>query len=181
MDPIKIIEKYYKPGTKAYLFLVPHSKMVAQKAVYIANKVKHLNPDMKFIEEATMLHDIGIFLTNAPQLGCYGNKPYICHGYLGKELLESEGLPKHAMVCENHVGVGLTVRDIEENSLPLPKKDMLPITIEEQIICFADKFFSKDNDPLKEKPIQKIREFIEKFGEDKLKRFDEWARLFDSS
>lgn len=181
MDPIKIIEKYYKHGTKAYLFLVPHSKMVAQKALYIANKVKHLNPNMKFIEEAAMLHDIGIFLTNAPQLGCYGDKPYICHGYLGKELLEREGLPKHAMVCENHVGVGLTVRDIEENSLPLPKRDMLPITIEEQIICFADKFFSKDNDPLKEKPIQKIREFIEKFGQDKLKRFDEWTKFFYAS
>ncbi len=60
-----------------------------------------------------MLHDIGIFLTNAPHIGCYGDKPYICHGYLGREILDKEGLPGHAMVCERHVGAGLTVTDIE--------------------------------------------------------------------
>ena len=38
--------------------------------------------------------------------------------------------------------------------------------------------FSKDNDPLKEKPVQKIREFIGKFGEDKLRQFDEWIIFF---
>lgn len=178
MDPIKIIEKYYKPGTKAYLFLVPHSKMVAQKAIYVANKVKHLNPDMKFIEEAAMLHDIGIFLTHAPQLGCYGDKPYICHGYLGRELLDKEGLHRHAIVCETHVGVGLSVADIKRNNFPIPKRDMIPTTIEEQIVCFADKFFSKDSAPLKEKPLLKVRESIAKYGEDKLKRFDEWLKLF---
>ena len=61
-----------------------------------------------------MLHDIGIFLTHAPQIGCHGDKPYICHGYLGRELLEKEGFPRHAIVCETHVGVGLTIADIEK-------------------------------------------------------------------
>lgn len=178
MEPIKIIEKYYSPGTGAYDFLLRHSKMVTRKALEVAEKVRHLNPDIKFIEEAAMLHDIGIFLTKAPHIGCHGDKPYICHGYLGREILEKEGFPRHAVVCETHVGVGLTVKDIEEKNFPIPKRDMTPITIEEQIICFADKFFSKDNDPLKEKPIPKIREFIGRFGEDKLRQFDEWIELF---
>jgi len=178
MEPIKIIEKYYTRETVAYNFLVQHSKMVTRKAIELADRVKHLNPDINFIKEAAMLHDIGIFLTNAPQLGCHGNKPYICHGYLGREILEKEGYPRHAIVCETHVGIGLSIADIEKNNFPIPKRDMMPKTIEEQIICFADKFFSKDNDPLKEKPIQKIREFIGKFGEDKLRQFDEWVRIF---
>ncbi len=178
MDPIKTIEKYYRPDTESYRFLVQHSRMVAKKALEVADRVKHLNPDIKFIKEAAMLHDIGIFLTNAPQLGCHGNKPYICHGYLGREILEKEGYPKHAIVCETHVGVGLSIADIEKNNFPIPKRDMMPKTIEEQIICFADKFFSKDNDPLKEKPLPKIREIIRRFGEDKLRQFDEWVKLF---
>lgn len=186
MDPIKIIEKYYKPDSKAFDFLVRHGRGVARKALKVAEKLSHLNPDLKFIEEASILHDIGIFLTNAPQLGCYGDKGYICHGYLGSELLEKEGLPRHALVCERHVGVGLTIKDIENNNLPLPKREMLPISLEEKIICFADKFFSKnENSQLvgidsfrEEKPIWKIREIISRYGDDKLRRFDEWLKLF---
>ena len=178
MNPISIIKKYYTPETVAYKFLVQHSEMVTRKAIEVAERVKHLNPDIEFIREAAMLHDIGIFLTNAPQLGCHGEKPYICHGYLGREILEKEGFPRHAIVCETHVGAGLSIADIEKHNFPIPKRDMMPTTIEEKIICFADKFFSKDNEPLKEKPIQKIREFIEKFGEDKLRQFDEWVKFF---
>lgn len=178
MNPVEIIRKYYNPESEAYKFLVQHSKMVAKKAVEAAERVKHLNPDIKFIEEAAMLHDIGIFLTHAPQIGCHGDKPYICHGYLGRELLEKEGYPKHAIVCETHVGVGLTVKDIEEKNFPIPGRDMTPTSIEEKIICFVDKFFSKDNEPLKEKPTSKAREFIARFGDDKLRQFDEWLKLF---
>ncbi|MFZ3121859.1 MAG: HD domain-containing protein [Thermodesulfovibrionales bacterium] len=178
MHPIEIIRKYYNPESEAYKFLIQHSRMVAKKAVEVAERVRHLNPDIKFIEEAAMLHDIGIFLTHAPHIGCHGDKPYICHGYLGRELLEKEGYPKHAIVCETHVGVGLSTKDIEKNNFPLPKRDTTPTTIEEKIICFADKFFSKDNEPLKEKPISKAREFIARFGDDKLRQFDEWVELF---
>lgn len=178
MYPIEIIRKYYNPESEAYSFLVQHSRMVAKKAVEVAERVRHLNPDIKFIEEAAMLHDIGIFLTHAPQIGCHGDKPYICHGYLGRELLEKEGFPRHAIACETHVGVGLSTKDIEKNNFPLPRRDMMPTTIEEKIVCFADKFFSKNNELLKEKPISKVREFIARFGDDKLKQFDEWLKLF---
>ena len=179
MDPVEIIEKYYDPESKAYRLLVHHSQMVTEKALEVASKVKYLSPDPKFIEEAAMLHDIGISLTNEPKIGCYGEKPYICHGYLGRDILEREGLPQHALVCERHIGVGISLRDIEERNLPLPKRDMVPVSIEEQIICFADNFFSKNSDYLlKAKPIEKVREYISRIGEDKLKRFDEWVKLF---
>jgi len=179
MDVIKLIEKYYGPDSKAYYFLVHHSKLVAHKALQVAGRLKELAPDLKFIEEAAMLHDIGIFMTHDPKIGCYGSHPYISHGYLGRELLEKEGLPLHALVCERHVGVGLTRTDIENNKLPLPARDMLPVTLEEKIICFADKFYSKEEHSLTaEKPVGKIRALVLNFGEDKVKVFDEWLILF---
>lgn len=179
MNPLEIIEKYYKPGSKAFEFLVQHGKSVAGKALEVAGRVSYLNPDMRFIEEASMLHDIGIFLVDAPQLGCYGDKKYICHGYLGRELIEKEGFPLHALVCERHVGVGLTVKDIEEGNLPLSKREMVPISIEEKAVCFADKFFSKDKDGLfEEKPLSAVRYTISRYGESSIKRFEELVRLF---
>lgn len=152
---------------------------MTKKARSLAQKVAHLNPNLEFIEEASMLHDIGIFLTNAPKLGCFGYKAYVCHGYLGRELLDTEGLPRHALVCERHVGMGITYEEIQMNSLPLPLREMVPISLEETIICFADKFYSKsEHDLLHEKPMEKVREMIRGYGEDKLELFDEWSRLF---
>lgn len=179
LDPLKIIEKYYEPDSKAYYFLIHHGKVVASKAVEIAKRVNHLNPDIDFIREASMLHDIGIFLTNAPKIGCFGYHEYICHGFLGRELLEKEGLKRHALVCERHVGLGFTAREIKQKGLPLPERDMIPETTEEKIICLADKFFSKTEHNLtQEKPIEKVRELIRTYGEEKLKTFEEWVSIF---
>ncbi|MFH1750001.1 MAG: HD domain-containing protein [bacterium] len=179
MDPIKIIHKYYNPKSKTYDFLVIHSKMVAEKALKIARRVKYLNPDLKFIQEAAMLHDIGIFLTNTPGLGCYGKAPYVRHGYLGKKVLDKEKLPKHGLVCERHVGVGLSKKDIIKRELPLPKRDMIPITLEEKIICFADKFFSKNKKFLvKEKSVEQVKEELTQYGGDKVLKFEEWLKIF---
>ncbi|MDL1963772.1 MAG: HD domain-containing protein, partial [Deltaproteobacteria bacterium] len=147
-----------------------------------AKKVPQLNPDLDFIKEAAMLHDIGIFLTNIPELNCKGKNPYICHGYLGREILEKIGFPEHALVCERHVGVGITVEDIKHYALPLPKRNMLPVSIEEQIICFADKFFSKNRNSLKkEKSVEDIKKSLEPYGLEKVKRFQSWVDLFENS
>jgi uncharacterized protein len=126
-----------------------------------------------------MLHDIGIFLTYEPKIGCHGDKPYICHGYLGREILEREGLPLHALVCERHIGVGISLIEINKKKLPIPKRDMIPVSLEEKIVCFADKFFSKDTGfLLREKTIEKVRKNIAQYGDEKLRQFDEWIEFF---
>jgi uncharacterized protein len=180
MNPIDIIDKYYKSDSRAYEVLIQHGKQVARKALDAAKKVPRLNPDLDFIKEAAMLHDIGMFLTNIPELNCKGKNPYICHGYLGREILERLGLPRHALVCERHVGVGITIEDINRYALPLPKRDMLPVSIEEQIICFADKFFSKNRDSLKkEKSVEDIKQYLKPYGLEKVIRFQSWVDLFE--
>ncbi|RLB77358.1 MAG: phosphohydrolase [Deltaproteobacteria bacterium] len=179
MNPLKIIAEFYQPGTRTYNILVQHGTQVANKAVSAVEKVSHLNPDLNFIREAAMLHDIGIFLTHTPELGCTGEYPYVCHGYLGREILESKGLPKHALVCERHVGVGITAEEIKRYNLPLPQHDMVPVSIEEQVICFADKFFSKNGNLIvNEKSVEDILRYLEPYGTDKVVTFQSWVRLF---
>ena len=154
-----------------------HAEEVKNKALRIAQNHPELPVDTQFLEEATMLHDIGIFKTYAPNIGCEGSMPYICHGYLGRELLDAEGFPKHGLVSERHTGVGLRLEDIVNNKLPLPHRDMIPISIEEKIICFADKFFSKSQVG-REKSVKTIREELSKYGTYQVKVFDEWCELF---
>lgn len=180
MNPYRLLQKYYPPGTPLYRLLLVHGIMVARKALKVAEKVAELKPDRRFIYEAALLHDIGIFLTRAPSIGCYGDKPYLCHGYLGRELLEKEGYPRHALVCERHVGVGITREEILKRGLPLPPRDMVPVTLEEKIIAYADKFFSKGPEHLtREKEIKEIEEELRQIGEDKVEIFRQWHRLFD--
>ena len=181
MTPLGLINTYYPKDSKAYRIVLIHGEQVAEKALRAAPTVKHLNPDLVFIEEAALLHDIGILYTNAPQLDCHGEHPYVCHGILGRELLERHGLPGHALVCERHIGTGISVDDIEQQGLPLPRRDMQPVSIEEQLICYADKFFSKNgNGPGKEKSVDQIIGRLAQYGEDKVNRFKHWVDLFEA-
>jgi uncharacterized protein len=171
MDPLKIIEKYYQKGSRAYFTLLNHSKAVTKKAVQIAKKSKGFSFNIEFLKEAAMLHDIGIFLTDAPQIGCFGKEPYLCHGVLGREVLEKEGYKKHALVCENHILI--SKKEIEEKNLPLPKRDMFPISLEEEVIALADKFFSKSNKNLFfEENIQEVQKEMKEFGKFKTEMFN---------
>lgn len=180
INPVEILSDFYDTGSMTYQLLLNHGRQVAEKALQAASRVPQFKPDTTFIREAAMLHDIGIFMTHTPKLGCTGEHPYVCHGYLGRSLLEQRGLYRHALVCERHVGAGISVGDIERQNLPLPLRDMLPVSIEEQIICYADKFFSKK--PLKfdrQHSVEKILEGLKKYGPDKVDRFQEWINLFD--
>ena len=181
MDPVELIASHYKGHSKAHRILLSHSEKVADKALAAAGRVPGLEPDLEFIRQAALLHDIGILFTATSQLGCYGNHPYVCHGVLGRALLEAEGLKRHALVCERHVGVGITREDIRLQRLPLPARDMRPVTIEEQIICYADKFFSKNGAGAhKEKTVSEILQKLASYGEEKVERFKQWLDMFES-
>ena len=177
MDVQAVFNKYYQPGTPLYQSVWSHSRLVAEKALQLAKAHPELNLDLDFVYEAAMLHDIGVFLTHAPSIYCMGDKPYICHGILGAELMRADGYPRHALVCERHTGTGLTVDDIIAQNLPLPHRDLCPVSLEEKLFCLADKFYSKSN-PDREKPLDKVRQSVARYGEDSLRRFDEMAALF---
>ena len=152
LDYRGIMLKYYEAGSPLFRTLWIHSECVARKAL-------------------AMLHDIGIVRCNAPSIFCTGAGPYIRHGMLGAEMLRNEGLPRHALVCERHTGSGLSVDDIIKENLPLPPRDMLPLSVEERVICYADKFFSKSRRLDEEKPVDKIMAQMAAHGADVASRF----------
>jgi uncharacterized protein len=178
VDYRSIIDTYYPSDSAAGFILLSHSRQVRDKALQVARRLAHRDLDLDFIAEAAMLHDIGAIRTSAPAIGCHGSEPYIRHGIIGRDMLETHGLPRHALVCERHIGVGLTRTDITANGLPLPPRDMLPLTMEETIISYADTFFSKTNGGTEHSLSQVLAE-LERFGQDKVKRFCQWHRIFN--
>ena len=178
MNYEQIISKYYKDNPELLSILMTHSRAVACKALAIADAHPELGLDRKFIMEAAMVHDIGVVRTDAPDIKCFGTEPYIRHGVLGAEIMRAEGYPRHARVCERHTGAGLSSAEIIAQGLPLPHADLLPETLEEKLICYADKFFSKTKLD-KEKSLEQAERSVAKHGGEGLARFKEMERLFE--
>lgn len=175
----QIIDKYYKGCGALRHILLSHSQSVTQRALQIANLHPELNIDTDFVREAAMLHDIGIIRVDAPKIECYGTEPYIRHGICGAEMLRAEGIAEaFARVCERHTGAGLTLNDIVSQDLPLPHQDLQPETIEEKLICYADKFFSKTHLE-REKTYEQAELSLAKFGGDTLARFRAMKAIFE--
>ena len=164
MDYISIINKYYPNDDLLRQLLLKHSRQVADRCMQIVRKHKELSVDVQFLEEAAMLHDIGIFKCDAPSIYCMGTEPYIKHGPIGGELLRVEGFPRHARVAERHTGTGLPGYE--------------PETLEEQIICYADKFYSKSS-PDRVRTVAEAAQSLEKFGAAGVRKFLDWATRFE--
>jgi uncharacterized protein len=176
MDPFALLARHYEPASLAHRVLVVHSVLVARKAREIAGALRRRRPgaalDLEFVVEAALLHDIGIGRCQAPEIGCTGPEPYIRHGVIGRELLEAAGLPCHALVCERHTGAGIPREEVRAAGLPLPERDYLPLSLEEKVICVADKFYSKKPARLwEEKSIAEIERRLAKWGPAVLERW----------
>ena len=178
MDYQALIDKYYPADDELRRVLLQHSRQVADRCLKIASTHRELPVDVQFLEEAAMLHDIGIFRCNAPSIYCNGTEPYIRHGLLGGEILRNEGFPRHARVAERHTGTGLTREQIERQQLPLPHEDFTPETLEEQMVCYADKFYSKSS-PDHVRTVAETAQSLEKFGHEGVLKFLEWSRMFE--
>ncbi len=177
LDTVSLLSRYL--SGKAFEIVLAHSIEVSELAIAVCNHLRLSEPEMLIVQQAAMLHDIGVCRVKAPDLGLGEGHPYIMHGILGREILEQEGLPQHALVCERHIGVGLTVEDIVSQTLPLPLRNMTPLTVTEEIVCFADLFYSKKPGKMvKRKSIKSVRDNLSHFGEKKVLIFDSWVQRF---
>jgi len=157
LDVTLILNKYFRGDVLT--MIMAHGSAVANLSVGIGRSTGLTGSEIQFLEQAAMLHDVGICRVRAPEIGLFGDHDYIMHGILGREILETEGFPRHALVCERHIGVGLTEVDIVSQGLPLPIRDMTPQNITEEIICFADLFFSKKPGALEQiKSVECVRQ-----------------------
>lgn len=207
MDYLALLHRYYPEDNALRRMLLHHSRQVCTRALQIVERHPELGANRHLVEAGAMLHDIGIFLTDAPGIHCHGTAHYMLHGSLGAQLLrnEAEQLKEKqlqaeqlkeeklqavqlqeelhfyealARICERHTGTGLTRQTIIERGLPDPQQDLLPETIEEQIICYADKFYSKSHLE-RERTIPQTLQSLEKFGDEGVEKFRHWTELFE--
>lgn len=186
-----IIDHFYGTGdSELKRLLMVHCRAVADKALRICDCHPELHLDWEFVEAAAMLHDIGIIQCDAPGIFCHGSQPYICHGIMGAKMISeysrhsepSDWLDAIARVCQRHTGAGITRAEIMEQQLPLPLPDdgsepYMPETMEEILVCYADKFFSKTRLD-EEKSLEHVERSLAKFGEAGLTRFGRWREIF---
>lgn len=177
MNPEALIHRYYADQPELEQILLTHSRQVADLCMQVCDRHPELGLDRQFLYEAAMLHDIGILRTDAPGICCYGTEHYIRHGLIGGEMLRAEGLPRHARVAERHTGTGLTPEAIQRQHLPLPLQDYSPETLEEQVVCYADKFFSKTK-LQHQKSYERVLQSLDWFGQEGVRRFRQWHELF---
>lgn len=84
--------------------------------------------------------------------------------------------PTHALVCESIPEPGFHwKKSLISNFLSRIVK--LPVSLEEQVICFSDKFYSKTHLD-REKTVDAARKSLSKYGEEGLTRFNRWCELF---
>jgi uncharacterized protein len=122
--------KRYAPNQNIFDAVLRHSKKVREIALRYAQKIPEV--DIEFIKTGSLLHDIGRFKFKPGKTSLY-------HGIHGAEIVRKEGLPeRYALLCERHIGAGISREEIERRGLDLPKKDYMPVSKEEKIITHAD-------------------------------------------
>lgn len=109
--------------------VIRHVEAVSQLAVEIAQACRErgFKVDLELVEIGGLLHDLGRAKTHS-----------VHHAVIGAEIAESLGLPERVVsIIKRHVGGGITGR--EAKKLGWPKDIYVPLTLEEKIICYADK------------------------------------------
>ncbi len=110
--------------------VIRHEMAVSRKAMKMAHSVIDLPVNLELVKIGALVHDIG---------RCVSHK--FDHGIIGADIIRQMGFPESlARIAECHILAGLTAEEAE--SYGLPKKEYLPMTIEEKIVCLADKYIS---------------------------------------
>ncbi len=137
-----------------FKILLRHVQKVRQIAVQIAKQIP--DADMQLVKTGALLHDIG--RVNCPP---QDKKKSHWHGVEGGNILRGYRLEKEARIAERHLGGGIDKK--EAKKLGFPDRIYTPLTIEEKIVCYADKLVEYD----KKIPIKKtIVRFEKEVGKD---------------
>ena len=169
---LKLLKKY-SSSPKDFEIVTDHSLAVLGKALEIIRKKKIYRIDLDLVIAGCLLHDIGAFkfMKNFH----LKQNDYIKHGIIGGKILRKEGLNKIALIAERHIGAGISKKETIGNNFPLPKKDFLPVTLEQKLVCYADKFHSKSG---KKDDLENIRKEMKGYGKDVFERFKELEKMF---
>jgi uncharacterized protein len=109
--------------------VIRHAEKVSELAYEIAEACQKngSHVDVELVEVGGLLHDIGRGKTHS-----------VHHVIIGAEVARSLGLPDRVVsIIKKHAGGGITAR--EAKKLGWPKDIYVPQTLEEKIVCYADK------------------------------------------
>jgi len=148
--------------------VINHCIAVSKLATDLAKKLveKGIKVDLQLVKVGALLHDIGRARTHT-----------VDHVIVGSEIAKSLRLPKSVIsIIERHVGGGIT--DEEAEKLGWPKGVYMPQTLEEKLVCYADKLIDGNKVVTIERTIE---EFSLKIGRDhpaleRIRRLDEEMR-----
>jgi len=130
-----------------------HSLKVAEKALEIAEKITKTEINKNLIEVGAILHDIGRAKTHGFE-----------HALIGGKILKERGFSNDLVrICETHILGGLDKEDAR--NVGLPEKNYLPLSLEEKIICLADKHMAGTYEVTIE---QRFEKWFSKYGKTEL-------------
>ena len=112
--------------------IVDHCLNVTKIAVRIARKLreKGYDVDMELVEIGAILHDIGRSKTHETD-----------HAAVGGKMVRQLGIAEPvARIVDRHIGAGIP--EDEARALGLPDGIYVPETLEEKIVCYADKLIA---------------------------------------
>ncbi len=122
-EVIRLLKKLGLPHN-----IISHVQAVARKAIKMSHIIKIVPINLKLVKIGALLHDIG--RTKSHNFD---------HSELGGEIIRNQGFSeKLARIAETHILGGLTKEEAIE--LGLTPKDYMPRSIEEKIVCLADKY-----------------------------------------
>jgi uncharacterized protein len=128
-------------------YVINHCIAVTNLALDIAEKLqfKGLKIDLQLVEAGAMLHDLGRSETHT-----------VNHSLAGVQIAQKIGLPVSVInIIKRHVGAGITSEEAE--LLGWPKDNYIPQTLEEKVVCYADKLINHDRVESVEVEIAKLQ------------------------
>lgn len=173
---IRALHARHAPTEEAFDRVYTHCEIVCAIALRLADHAG-LDVDADVVRAGSLLHDVGVYLLYDED-GRLGHAGYVRHGVLGHELLREEGLPESlCRFCSHHTGVGITREDVLRQGLPLPPRDYLAESAEEELVMFADKFHSK-TDPPRFVTADAYAAHVRRYGDDKAEVFASMCAVF---
>jgi uncharacterized protein len=127
--------------------VIDHVVAVTGVALDLATKLqaKGIPIDVQLVEAGALLHDLG-----------RSKSHNVDHGLVGAQTAQKLGLPQSVVnIIKRHVGAGITPE--EAKWLGWPKDNYIPTTLEEKVVCYADKCIDHDHIAPIEDEIHKLQ------------------------
>ncbi len=130
--------------------ILQHQLAVMREARDIAYNIKKVKLNIRLIKIGALMHDIGRTRNHS-----------LLHGPMGGDIIREHGFSEElARIAERHSMAGLS--PAEAQTFNLPDRIYEPQTIEEKIVCLADKYYIGTE---KVTVQERFQRWIDKYGE----------------